>query len=379
MSSNKKRKVSSIGTIVPHAIALQEKHLKDKGSSNIPISLNLNPPKEDDPHCWVSYEPKKYYPIGIVDENGAALNLPGVSIKESIDWVSEKGVETSDPTAYEQCVCECLKGPVYWFAAIKPHVPGKIKLSFSCPSIPDLAPLVFYIDVIDSEPPKKISKNLTVAPELVTKDDDIKVTEFSMKSRIERLPASCVIKLKGPILSITLKTALVVALLDDRNNAQSGQFSILDSVIPSSPSVSDIITTVLTKNNTELHSSTPLNAIGQSLLSTFDTLLEPVLLYPEERIKFEELKETYRKQHKQPLIKYSEFFGAIYLLRLIVALIQKTNNDTSNITCNTRAKSSLIESSAATLVALTTDVVSGLQVLLDYLSEYLYEEAHKLF
>lgn len=144
-----KRKLDAHGDkikMVVHAPTV----LKKNTYYNIPTTLPLTQPPTKQHGAWYSYVPSCYYPIALVDtENNDALvqgrKQISLVITGQMDAVTEPASVVTGP----------MDG-IYWFSAIKAHMPGTITLSFSCNDAL-VEPLSFEIQVVDQKPKKAIA------------------------------------------------------------------------------------------------------------------------------------------------------------------------------------------------------------------------------
>lgn len=163
---------------------------------------------------------------------------------------------------------------------------------------------------------------------------------LSQKSRIERplssqmfsnqsdapsrTPQSAAAKVKGPILEITIPAALVIALLDDRARVDSEVLGPIkacktsDVLEESATKLSLTVSELLNKvQQRAKHSIADCDVVILRVRQLFECLFESCILYVPERLSHKQ-KIQQLKAEKQ---NFADYFGGIYLLRLLVLIV----------------------------------------------------------
>ena len=157
---------------------------------------------------------------------------------------------------------------------------------------------------------------------------------LSYKSRIERSASSSaehetsakislqqIVKVKGPILEISLPISLTVALLDDRANVDSRKLEVIpasgaaseaDSMM--SPTVTDLLNKVHLRAK---HSIAECDVLILRIRQLFECLFETSILYSSERAAMKQQLSQFRADR----LNFADHFGGIYLLRLLVLIV----------------------------------------------------------
>ena len=188
-----------------------------------PKTLSVSAPTKDQ---WMSFS-NMFYPIGLVDSSGS-LVFVSAEVKESVRLMPTSNEESINDPEFE--VNTKADKAIYWFSSIRCHVAGKLRVTFSAPSLPLVKPLVLKIDVKDDDNKlnatkstgKNAVRNIRQQKSSASEKSDIvhfKMTNLGSKTRINRLTESFIIR--GPF-KLVLPPALVCALFDDRELMQRG-------------------------------------------------------------------------------------------------------------------------------------------------------------
>jgi MRG len=157
---------------------------------------------------------------------------------------------------------------------------------------------------------------------------------LSYKSRIERSATSSaatetssktnlqqIVKVKGPILEISLPISLTVALLDDRANVDSGKLEVLPasgSVSEADSMMSSTVTELLNKVHLRAkHSIAECDVLILRIRQLFECLFETSILYSSERAAMKQQLNQIRADR----MNFADHFGGIYLLRLLILIV----------------------------------------------------------
>lgn len=160
---------------------------------------------------------------------------------------------------------------------------------------------------------------------------------LSHKSRIERSASSSagseslvktslqqIVKVKGPILEISLPVSLTVALLDDRANVDSGklEMSPIDRISGAVNEAESMMSTTVTDllNKVQLrakHSIAECDVLILRIRQLFECLFETSILYSSERAAMKQELSRIRAER----LNFADHFGGIYLLRLLILIV----------------------------------------------------------
>lgn len=157
---------------------------------------------------------------------------------------------------------------------------------------------------------------------------------LSYKSRIERSASSSavpetsgktnsqqIVKVKGPILEISLPISLTVALLDDRANVDSGKsevFPASGAANEADSMMSSTVTELLNKVHLRAkHCIAECDVLILRIRQLFECLFETSILYSSERVAMKQHLSQIRSDRQN----FADHFGGIYLLRLLILIV----------------------------------------------------------
>mmetsp|Transcript_32251 Transcript_32251/g.30740 ORF Transcript_32251/g.30740 Transcript_32251/m.30740 type:complete len:472 (+) Transcript_32251:121-1536(+) len=332
----------------------------------LPDDLEQESPPLQSPDVWFSFS-KFWHPLILVDSNGKNISSK-MTVQMEISHIRNEKDNFKVPP--HTSIAQSTKG-VFWFGAITAHCNGSILLKFTSPGID---PLIHRININEDvqvksatkaagtskreselgtknaiEEPK--SKQARIKSKAVGKEADVinykggiggasssvlggtgGVPKLSFKSRIERTikpytsnaskHSSNITRVKGPMLEIILPVSLAVALLDDRARIDSeimgskkqdtSAGSKSQAMVPIS--VSELLTKVQQRAK---HQIGECQILILRLSQLFECLFESSILYSSERSAMKQHLASLRAQN----ITYSDSFGGIYLLRLLVLVV----------------------------------------------------------
>ena len=347
-------------------IKLVEAQYIVKKGSYIPIPSNLEVlwPGSGNEHLWYSYDGKKYYPIGVFNESDKKQVVSkDVKLQLSIELLRNDYDDKLLPEpAHTVQISAGVGGKlnlhthlwislfipnytlsigVYWFQAIKPHLPGLFRIRIASPKHPDITELV--TDIVVNDPNPRIAPHISapIFEEDVVIEPPVKrargslpmtTTPPSLSSFAFATPsASSASSTSQPKKTATASAAALPPMSVSRSHKAKPASSTATPVTttPAVPSVP-----LKKADSTKPPTKTPTNTYflydetQQTTLAADEdiTTLIPVLQYPTQ-----DIVRSVDKRLVRPLLKECQLHGSVLKVTLPQSLVIALADDRARI------------------------------------------------